>query len=199
LERDLAFRAGLGWFGKNSMLIHQKEGSYFIIGSILLSEKLPIIISTLDVDHCGHCVACADACPTKAINLNTRTIEASLCISTYTIEVFKDAPAPAGFSHSRGEVFGCDICQDVCPWNRKPLSRVLSELKLNDAFVHLKEWFFEWPREKWIKFIENETNRSFKKKLFGTPFDRPGKQGWLKNLKFAPNHNDPSEKHKGEE
>ena len=197
LERDLALRAGLGWFGKNSMLINRGEGSYFIIGSILLNQKLPLDIPKMDIDHCGQCTACSDACPTQAINPETRTLEASKCISTYTIEVFKDAPAPAGFDKSRGEIFGCDICQDVCPWNRKPLARVIGELKIKDAFLHVKEWIYEWPKDKLSAFIENDTNRGFRKKLFGTPFDRPGKEGWLKNLKSS--RNDPSKTHKGEE
>jgi epoxyqueuosine reductase len=183
LERDLAFRAGLGWFGKNSMLIHQKEGSYFIIGSLLLNQKLKFETSKADVDHCGQCTACIDACPTKAIDGETRTVIASQCISTYTIEIFKDAEAPKGFEKSRGEFFGCDICQDVCPWNRKPLARVIGTLKLPERLAFLRDWFFDLPIRDLVKIIEAESNRGFKKKLLGTPFDRPGKEGWLKNLK----------------
>lgn len=183
LERDLAYRAGLGWFGKNSMLINQKEGSYFIIGSLLLNKKLPIEISSLDVDHCGQCTACADACPTNAIDVDSRTLIASQCISTFTIEVFKDAEAPQGFDKSRGEIFGCDICQDVCPWNRKPLDRTEGSLALKPQYEFVKEWIYQHPKEKLNELIFKDTNRGFKKKLFGTPFDRPGKEGWLKNLK----------------
>lgn len=182
LERDLAYRAGLGWFGKNSMLINQKEGSYFIIGSILLNQKLPIEPPKLDIDHCGQCTACADACPTNAIDITSRTLIASQCISTFTIEVFKEAEPPAGFDKSRGEFFGCDICQDVCPWNRKPLMRVDSLLKLKEPFTYLKEWFFEWPQLKLQAFINSDTNRGIKKKFMGTSFDRPGRSGWLKNF-----------------
>lgn len=183
LERDLAMRAGLGWFGKNSMLINRKEGSYFIIGSLLLDKKLPVEISEMDIDHCGQCTACADACPTNAINIETRTLEASKCISTFTIEIFKDAEPPLGFDKSRGEVFGCDICQDVCPWNKKPLQRITSSLALKERFSFIKDWMFDWPKEQLKKVIESETNRGLKRKLFGTPFDRPGRQGWLKNLR----------------
>lgn len=183
LERDLAYRAGLGWFGKNSMLINRKEGSYFIIGSILLNQRLPIDQAISDVDHCGQCTACIDACPTNAINVDTRTLEASKCISTFTIEIMKDAEAPAGFDKSRGEIFGCDICQDVCPWNRKPLQRITSSLKLQDKFLFIKDWLFDLPREKLKSMIAADTNRGFRKKLFGTAFDRPGKEGWLKNFK----------------
>lgn len=183
LERDLAYRAGLGWFGKNSMLISRKEGSYFIIGSILLSEKLDITPNNLELDHCGKCSACSDSCPTLAIDPINRTIISEKCISTFTIETFKESPAPHGFDKSRGEIFGCDICQDVCPWNKKPLARVISRLELKENFLFLREWLFTWPKEKLLSFIANETNRGLKKKFFGTPFDRPGKEGWLKNLK----------------
>lgn len=183
LERDLAYRSGLGWFGKNSMLINRREGSYFIIGSILLNQKLPVAEAVVDVDHCGQCTACIDACPTQAINVETRTIEAQKCISTFTIEIMKPAEAPEGYDKSRGEIFGCDICQDVCPWNRKPLQRITSALNLQDKFLFIKDWLFEYPREKLKDMISKDTNRGFRKKLFGTPFDRPGKEGWLKNFK----------------
>lgn len=183
LERDLAFRAGLGWFGKNSMLINQKEGSYFIIGSLLLNQKLGDSEPKTDIDHCGQCNSCVEACPTNAINPETRTIVASQCISTYTIEIFREAEAPKGFDKSRGEFFGCDICQDVCPWNRKPLARVIGTLKLPESLLFLKDWFFGLPITELVKILEGESNRGLKKKLLGTPFDRPGKEGWLKNLK----------------
>ncbi len=183
LERDLAYRAGLGWFGKNSMLIHKGEGSYFLIGSLLLNRKLEIKSDEIDVDHCGNCRACVDACPTDAIDIDTRTIVAARCISTYTIETFKESPPPVGFEKSRGEIFGCDICQDVCPWNKKPLLRVISSLKFQESFSFLKEWFFEIPREKLKEIIEENSNRGLRKKLLGTAFDRPGREGWLKNLK----------------
>jgi epoxyqueuosine reductase len=183
MERDLAYRAGLGWFGKNSMLIHQKEGSYFIIGSLLLNQKLPLPKPVLDTDHCGQCNACVEACPTKAIDGEMRTLIANKCISTFTIEVFKEATAPEGFEKSRGEVFGCDICQDVCPWNRKPLARVNGFLKLQESYSFLKEWFYELPKVQLMELFEKESNRGVKKILFGTPFDRPGKQGWIKNIK----------------
>lgn len=183
LERDLALRAGLGWFGKNSMLINRKHGSYFIIGSLLLPQKLSLSLAEFDIDHCGQCMACVEACPTKAINPESRTLIAEKCISTFTIELMKDAEAPEGFQNARGEFFGCDICQDVCPWNRKPLERVSSILKLNERFNYLKELFYETPRSKLFELIKAESGRGWRKRLFGTAFDRPGKDGWLKNLK----------------
>ena len=187
LERDLAYRAGLGWFGKNSMLINRHHGSYFIIGSLLLDKKLQILTHDQDVDHCGQCVACIEACPTQAINPETRTLIANKCISTFTIEVMKDADPPQGFEKSRGEVFGCDICQDVCPWNRKPLVRSVSSLELAKNFEFLKTLFYETPKKKLQEVISSYSGRAWRKKLFGTPFDRPGKAGWLKNLKSNQN------------
>ena len=189
LERDLAFRAGLGWFGKNSMLINQKVGSYFIIGSLLLDQTLDVATTSSDIDHCGQCNACVEACPTDAINPETRTLIANKCISTYTIEIFKDAPAPAGFDHSRGEIFGCDICQDVCPWNKKPLQKISASLTFQDRFLFLRDWLLEWPKEKLQAAIFEDTNRGLKRKLFGTAFERPGREGWLKNLKNRPTSN----------
>jgi epoxyqueuosine reductase len=183
LERDLAYRAGLGWFGKNSMLINQREGSYFIIGSLLLNRKLSLETRRPDVDHCGQCTACIDACPTNAIDSETRTLKAQDCISTFTIETFKDVLPPEGLEKSRGEIFGCDICQDVCPWNRKPLDRTEAYLKLSERFSFLKNWFFQWSRSELISVIHRESNRGLKRMLAGTPFDRPGREGWLKNLK----------------
>ncbi len=183
LDRDLAYRAGLGWFGKNSMLIHQKEGSYFIIGSLLLNQSFEIPQAQLDVDHCGNCIACIEACPTQAIEPESRTIIANKCLATFTIEVFKEVQAPLGFEKSRGEIFGCDICQDVCPWNRKPLLKTIGQLQLVEKFQFLKNWFYEWSKEDLLRYIGELSNRGLKRELQGTPFDRPGRIGWLKNLK----------------
>jgi epoxyqueuosine reductase len=183
LERDLAYRAGLGWFGKNSMLISRQHGSYFIIGSLLLNQKLPIPSTATDSDHCGHCQACAEACPTDAIDLATRTLRARDCISTFTIEIFKAADPPAGFADSRGEIFGCDICQDVCPWNHKPLQRVTSLLKLTPELKFLKEWFYQLPKAELLQKFTQLSGRGLRKALKGTALERPGREGWLKNLR----------------
>lgn len=185
LERDLAFRAGLGWFGKNSMLINKKHGSYFLIGSLLINKDIYTDEEIkMDVDHCGTCKRCVGACPTDAINPETRTIIANKCISTYTIEIFKDAPAPEGMDKARGEIFGCDICQDVCPWNKKYLGKVIPLLKIRDSFVHVN-FLLEASLETLFDKISKMSGRSFKKWLKGTSFDRPGVSGWLKNIKSA--------------
>ena len=174
LERDLAQRAGLGWFGKNSMLINKKHGSYFIISSIFLDKKLPLGPKQIELDHCGTCTRCIDACPTNAI-LDHRQIDASKCISTFTIEQFKDdVEPPEGYPTERGEIFGCDICQDICPWNSKPLLR--SKL---GSFAEFEKIFKNID-------LENISNREFKRVFKGTSLERTGRVGILKNIKYLP-------------
>ena len=115
LERDLAQRAGIGWIGKNTCLINPKHGSYFLLSEIFLDVALepdPPLVT----DHCGTCTRCIEACPTDCI-LPDRTIDATRCISYLTIELKEDIPAELRDKMGNW-VFGCDICQMVCPWNR---------------------------------------------------------------------------------
>lgn len=182
LERDLAYRAGLGWFGKNSMLIHRQHGSYFIIGSLILDRVLPLEAPEVDTDHCGQCRLCVDACPTDAIDPETRTIRAKQCISTWTIEDRSaDTPAPVGLETAREEIFGCDICQDVCPWNGKPLERVTAQIGEG-----ARRWMTFFGRDlgeigvqlSWV------TNRAFLRLMEGTAFARPGRRAFLRSIGY---------------
>ena len=114
-EREFAARAGLGWFGKNTMLIDQGAGSYFFLSGLLATVALPTH-QPIEVDHCGTCTACLDICPTDALP-EPRVLDATRCISALTIE--DRGPVEGGLrSHFGNWIFGCDLCQEVCPWNR---------------------------------------------------------------------------------
>jgi epoxyqueuosine reductase len=126
LERDLARRAGLGWFGKNSNLLNPDLGSFFFLGALLVDLELSPD-RPFDADRCGSCTRCLEACPTQAL-VADRVLDATRCISYLTIE--HRGAIPHELRESLGQLlYGCDICQDVCPWNVR-FSRDLAEAAL---------------------------------------------------------------------
>lgn len=139
LERAWAEKAGIGWNGKHSLLIQKQEGSFFFLAELIIDLELEYDLPTT-TNHCGTCTKCIDACPTEAI-LPNNTIDASKCISYFTIEL-KDS-IPSKFKNQMEDwIFGCDICQDICPWNRfsKPHNQPLFAPKENVLEMTKKDW-----------------------------------------------------------
>jgi epoxyqueuosine reductase len=167
LERELAARAGLGWIGKNTMLLHPDLGSYFFIGAILTTAELAF--DTLLPDRCGTCTRCLEACPTGAFAA-PYVLDARLCISYLTIEHRGAIP-----EHQReavgGLAFGCDVCQDVCPWNRK------APETLEPAFD---------PREvPTLAELATMDERTYRERLRGSPLRRARRAGLARNAAVA--------------
>jgi epoxyqueuosine reductase len=145
LDRAWAKKAGLGWIGKNSTLITRDAGSFFFIGEIILNLELEYN-QIPESDFCGSCTRCIDACPTRAI-LDNRTIDSEKCISYQTIENREIIP-PEIEEKLSGRVFGCDICQDVCPWNRKALNHREPAFDPDEKLLGMsKENWFNLSRE----------------------------------------------------
>ena len=124
LERDLAYRAGIGWVGKNTCLIHEKRGSLFFIGEIYTTLKVEVKLE-VQPDRCGTCTRCIEICPTNAL-VEPRVLDSNKCISYWTIEA-KQTPPLELRDKLAGWYYGCDLCQTVCPWNQKIYKRNLNE------------------------------------------------------------------------
>jgi epoxyqueuosine reductase len=179
LERDFARLAGLGWFGKNTMLLNKRLGSYFFLGALLLDIALqpdtPVTTS-----HCGTCTACLEACPTQAF-VGPGQLDARRCISYLTIEL--RGPIPHALREPMGQwIFGCDVCQEVCPWNRK------APLANEPAFQ---------PRPglvpaNLVELLELSPE-AFRQRFRGTTITRAKRRGFLRNVAIAlGNSGDPS-------
>jgi epoxyqueuosine reductase len=168
LERHFAHRAGLGWVGKNTMLLNRQLGSYFFLASVLTqadliagNEAIPgdqlLSGSIPENDHCGKCRACLDACPTKAF-VEPRVLDATRCISYWTIE--HRGPVPLEIREQIGDwLFGCDVCQAVCPWNRKRSGEVIPSLRIDD-------WEEKTDCMFWLQLSSEQFRIRFRKTAF---------------------------------
>jgi epoxyqueuosine reductase len=171
LERSLSRAAGLGWIGKNTCLINQNLGSWLFLGELLTT--LEIAPDSPPPDHCGTCTRCIDACPTDAIvpaPAGGYELDSRLCIAYFTIELRGSIPE-AERGRMGNNLFGCDICQDVCPWNRK--SPRLPEPAAADRVAP--------PLERFAELDEPEFRRLFR----GTPVTRAKHRGFLRNVAVA--------------
>jgi epoxyqueuosine reductase len=171
LEKAWAKKSGLGWVGKNGLLIHPKKGSFFFLSEIICD--LDIEADGPIKDYCGTCTKCIDACPTDALN-TPYVLDASKCITYATIEL-KDPEIPEFFSGKMEDwIFGCDICQDVCPWNR------FSKPHKEPEFFP-KEELLAFGKEDWIELSEDKYREIFK----GSAVKRSKFSGLKRNIQQA--------------
>jgi len=199
-ERVLAKHAGLGWLGKNTLLLNERIGSFFFLGVILTTLELPPTLGSSEVppaDRCGSCRKCIDACPTEAL-IEPYVLDARKCISYLTIELRGSIPEP--LREPMGQhLFGCDICQDVCPWNRHtPITRTREfqprpfgrqsaaataerEFTLDEKDGASPETLF-WPRLDWLASLSQS---DFSKMFRGSPIKRTKWRGLIRNVCLA--------------
>lgn len=169
LDKAWAAKSGLGWIGKNSNLITQKMGSFYFIAELIVD--LDLAYDTATTDHCGSCTACIDACPTEAI-VSPYVVDGSKCISYFTIELKDNLP-----QEMKGKfddwMFGCDVCQDVCPWNRfsKPH---------NEPLFQASPEIVKYSKSDW----EEITNDTFQKVFQNSALKRTNFEGIKKNITF---------------
>lgn len=171
LERSWAQRSGLGWVGRNGNLINKQSGSFFFIATLIIDLELEYD-SPMAKDFCGTCRKCIDACPTDAI-LDNKVVDGSRCISYFTIEL-KDQLIPGDMKNRFNNwMFGCDTCQDVCPWNRFSTSTLEPEFTPIPAVLNFstRDW-------------EELTEESFRSIFRDSPLKRSKYQGIRRNLKF---------------
>ena len=153
LEKAWAAEAGIGWQGKHSIVINKKIGSFFFIGALILNIELEYDKPVM-VDHCGNCRLCIEQCPTAAIN-EDRTIDARKCIANLTIE--NRGPIPDDIVPKlEGRVYGCDRCQEVCPWNRDALPNRVPEFEIKSELQQMTV-------EDWQNLSEEQFSKLFKK------------------------------------
>lgn len=172
MEKAWAAKAGVGWLGKHTNILAEQTGSWFFLAVLIVDIELDA--DEPAIDHCGTCTACIDACPTKAI-VEPYVLDATRCISYLTIELKAKNPIPVEFQNDIDRwVFGCDVCQDVCPWNS------FQQPTTEPAFV---------PREGVLRASFDElmhlTDAEFHKRFEGTPVTRTKREGIKRNALFA--------------
>lgn len=175
LERDWAKRAGMGWVGKNTLLINPKKGSYYFLSEIICD--LDLVTDAPMKDYCGTCTKCIDACPTEAISEEGYILDGSKCISYLTIER-KDAIPDSYKGRMENWMFGCDICQQVCPWNR------FSE-KHHEPEFEPRTGIMEKTNKEWEELTEEVFHILFE----GTPVKRTKFSGLKRNIDFLKGFN----------
>lgn len=171
LERDWAKRSGIGWTGKNTLLIHPKAGSYYFLAELILD--LDLVYDHPIKDYCGTCTRCIDACPTEAIAPGGYLVDGSKCISYFTIEL-RDALPEEYRGQFENWMFGCDICQEVCPWNR------FSKPHREPAFAPHPD-LLDMRREDWQEITEEVFREIFR----GSAVKRTKYAGLKRNIEFV--------------
>ncbi|MBX2986332.1 MAG: tRNA epoxyqueuosine(34) reductase QueG [Bdellovibrionaceae bacterium] len=181
LERDLAVRAGLGWVGKNTCVIHPKAGSFFLLGEILTSLEFGDEAAPL-LDFCGTCTRCLDVCPTQAL-VEPRKLDARRCLSYLSIES-RQLP-PEELRDKWGDwFFGCDLCQSVCPWNQKPFrpsardQQILANIEWDEEVLLLEE----------LRRILTSSGKGLERLFQGSPLLRAGPFGLKRNALMVAAH-----------
>jgi epoxyqueuosine reductase len=171
LERAYANQSGLGWIGKNTMLLNRTAGSWFFIAELFTDLPLPVDPPE-QKNHCGSCTACLDICPTDAFT-SAYQLDARRCISYLTIE--SKAPIPVELRSKMGNrIFGCDDCQLICPWNRFAKTTSETDFSPRHQLDNIKLiQLFEWNEQQFLKNTE------------GSPIRRTGYQSWLRNIAVA--------------
>ncbi len=177
MEREVAVTAGIGWQGKNTLLLNRHHGSYFLLACLLTSVELPTSEPHAS-SHCGTCTACLDACPTQAFP-RPGVLDATRCVSYLTIE--HDGPIAEDLRHGMGDwLFGCDVCQDVCPWNRKISRRSMTLDRITQSLA-AHPTSGDSIHELAIASLFELDDAEFRARFRKTPFWRSRRRGMLRN------------------